>query len=166
VFQPGNCFDVELRRVRRLVGKRFLHLIYRWLRHPLISNTPRPAGDCVRCLTHPDLRVSRLDHGRWCYFRFCVTGPGTTLFRAELAMEYPHVVVQFMFRLVPSVALTTGGIGHLLSPYCEDIPQQLRGAARVSGLGALLSLLQFPFCDDADSQRSVYPGGSSSPVFQ
>jgi hypothetical protein len=32
VFQPRNCFDVELRRVRRLVGKRFLHLIYRWLR--------------------------------------------------------------------------------------------------------------------------------------
>jgi hypothetical protein len=36
-------------------------------------------------------------------------------------MEYPHVVVQFMFRIVPSVALTTGGFGHLLSPYCEAV---------------------------------------------
>jgi hypothetical protein len=34
-------------------------------------------------------------------------------------MEYSHVVVQFMFRPVPGVALTAGGIGHLLSPYCE-----------------------------------------------
>jgi hypothetical protein len=41
------------------------------------------------------------------------------VFRAELAMEYPHVVVQFMFGLVPGIALTAGGIGHLLSPYCE-----------------------------------------------
>jgi hypothetical protein len=60
-----------------------------------------------------------LDGGWWCCFRFRVTRPGTTLFRAELAMEYPHVVVQFVFRLVPGVALTTGGIGHPLSPYCE-----------------------------------------------
>ena len=48
----------------------------------------------------------------------------------------------------------------------SDISQQLRRAARLSGLGALLPLLQFPFCDDADSQRSVHPDGSSSSVFQ
>ena len=29
-------------------------------------------------------------------------------------MEYPQVVMQFTFRIVPSVALTTGGRGHLL----------------------------------------------------
>ncbi len=29
-------------------------------------------------------------------------------------MEYPQVVMHFTFRIVPSVALTTGGRGHLL----------------------------------------------------
>jgi hypothetical protein len=36
-----------------------------------------------------------------------------------VAIEYPHVVIQFVFRPVPSVALTAGGVGHLLSPYGE-----------------------------------------------
>jgi hypothetical protein len=33
-------------------------------------------------------------------------------------VEYPQVVVQFTFRIVPSIALTTGGRGHLFSPNC------------------------------------------------
>jgi hypothetical protein len=58
----------------------------------------------------------------------CLTGLGTALFRAELAMEYSQVVVQFTFRIVPSVALTTGDRGHLLFSLF-DIRKKRRGPA-------------------------------------
>lgn len=51
-------------------------------------------------------------------------------------------------------------------PVPPSLSQQLRWAAWLSALDALLSFLQFSVRDDADSQRSVDPDGSSTPLFQ
>jgi hypothetical protein len=47
-----------------------------------------------------------------------------------------------------------------------DISKQLCWAARLSGMGTLLPLLQFSFRDDADSERAFDPYGSPSSLFQ
>ena len=54
----------------------------------------------------------------------------------------------------------------LYSACPADLSQQLRRSTWLSAMGALLSLLQLPLCDDADPQRPVDPGRSPSPVLQ
>ena len=100
---------------------------------------------------------------------------------AHRAVHYPHDR-RFRIWIRPSILIGIGVailavVARGLDRVCRgrpasystrspDISQRLRRAARVSALGSLLPLLQFPFCDDADSQRSVHPGGSSASVFQ
>jgi len=66
----------------------------------------------------PAKLLRRLVYRRGEYFYLCIIRLGIRLFRAELATGCPQVVAQFTFRIVLSVALTTGGLSHLLSPPC------------------------------------------------
>jgi hypothetical protein len=47
-----------------------------------------------------------------------------------------------------------------------NISKQLRGATRLSGMGAILPFLQFSFRDDAHSQRPFDTNGSPASLFQ
>ena len=82
----------------------------------------------------------------------------------------PSILIGIGIAILSAIAaswieVAVAGLPHVPA-VASDLSQQLRGTARISGVGALLPLFQFSFCDDADSQRSVHPGGSSSSVFQ
>src|ERR1700687_2745646 len=82
----------------------------------------------------------------------------------------PSILIGIGITILSIIAASWIEVAVAGQPHVPAVPQiypdNFAGPHWVSGLGALLPLLQFPFCDDADSQRSVDPDGSSSFVFQ
>ena len=82
----------------------------------------------------------------------------------------PSILIGIAIAILALIAAAWIEVAVAGMPRCSgcsaDISKQLRGAARLSRMGTLLPLLQFSFCDDADSQRAFDPDGPSSSLFQ